>query len=142
MSQNLPDKNTGSGHEAATGKVITRSRQSVFYQGPLPPASEFGKYEEVLKGSADRILSMAENQSKHRQEIEKKVVKYDSIKSIGGLVSAFVIVLAGMGSGINLILNDKPTGGLVAIITPLGIVAGSFLMREYWKRNRKDQDDQ
>lgn len=28
--------------------------------GPLPPASEFARYEQVLPGAADRILAMAE----------------------------------------------------------------------------------
>ncbi len=30
------------------------------YSGPIPPASEFAKYEHVLPGSADRIIAMAE----------------------------------------------------------------------------------
>lgn len=30
------------------------------HAGPLPPAAEFGRYDEILPGAADRILKMAE----------------------------------------------------------------------------------
>ncbi|MBR3248745.1 DUF2335 domain-containing protein [Candidatus Saccharibacteria bacterium] len=30
------------------------------YHGPLPPSTEFRKYEDVLPGAADRIMKMAE----------------------------------------------------------------------------------
>lgn len=30
------------------------------HSGPLPPAAEFGRYDEILPGAADRILKMAE----------------------------------------------------------------------------------
>ena len=36
------------------------------WRGPLPPPSALQSYEEVLEGSADRILKMAEKQTEHR----------------------------------------------------------------------------
>lgn len=36
------------------------------FSGPLPPPSIMKGYEDIVPGSADRILSMAENQAKHR----------------------------------------------------------------------------
>ena len=41
------------------------------FSGPIPPPNIIKGYEEVLPGSADRILAMAEKQSNHRQEMEK-----------------------------------------------------------------------
>jgi len=43
-------------------KVETRSQAVVTqtYISPLPPASEAEKYEKLLKGSVDRIFTMAE----------------------------------------------------------------------------------
>ena len=38
-----------------------------FRIAPLPPPEEFAKYEEILTGAADRILSIAERQAGHRQ---------------------------------------------------------------------------
>ena len=45
------------------------------FQGPIPPPSVLEAYEKILPGAAERILKMAENQSTHRQEIEKIVVR-------------------------------------------------------------------
>ncbi|MFQ7172706.1 MAG: DUF2335 domain-containing protein [Thomasclavelia ramosa] len=47
---------------------------SVSYSGPIPHPSDFEQYERVLPGAADRILTMAENQSAHRQTLEKAAI--------------------------------------------------------------------
>jgi len=48
--------------------------QSIHYSGPMPLPEHLKGYEDVLPGSAERILKMAENQSAHRISIENKVV--------------------------------------------------------------------
>jgi uncharacterized membrane protein len=40
---------------------------SVSRSVPLPHPSELEHYENILPGAAARIIAMAENQSKHRQ---------------------------------------------------------------------------
>ena len=45
------------------------------FQGPLPPAVEFARYEEVSPGAGDRILSMAEAEQAHRHGLEKRQLK-------------------------------------------------------------------
>ena len=42
-------------------------RVSEKFAGPIPPPPIMKRYEEILPGSANRILKMAENQSEHRQ---------------------------------------------------------------------------
>ena len=37
------------------------------FSGPLPHPEDLAKYEQVLPGAADRIISMAEQQAAHRQ---------------------------------------------------------------------------
>ncbi|MBI1739603.1 MAG: DUF2335 domain-containing protein [Acidobacteriales bacterium] len=44
------------------------------FSGPLPHPEDLAKYEQVLPGSADRIIRMAERQAEHRQNLEKTVV--------------------------------------------------------------------
>ena len=46
------------------------------FAGPIPPPSMMKQYEGTLPGSADRILKMAENQSEHRQWMEKKELSF------------------------------------------------------------------
>ena len=62
-------------------------RVSEKFAGPIPSPPVMKQYEETLPGSADRILKMAENQSEHRQWMEKKrlffpIVKYISVKYV------------------------------------------------------------
>lgn len=40
--------------------------RSVTYSGPLPPSAEMERYESITPGAADRILTMAEQQQRHR----------------------------------------------------------------------------
>jgi uncharacterized membrane protein len=61
--------------------------EATTYSGPLPQAEQLQKYEEVLPGAADRIIRMAEEQSAHRQEIERQIVASASRDSIAGVMS-------------------------------------------------------
>lgn len=49
--------------------------QSVSFRGPLPPPALYEHYEEVLSGSADRILRMAEKEQDHRISWEQSELK-------------------------------------------------------------------
>lgn len=44
------------------------------YSGPLPPADDFERYENVHPGSARIILEMAEREQKHRHEAETATI--------------------------------------------------------------------
>lgn len=41
------------------------------------------QYDEVLPGAAERILKMAEEQSTHRKQLERKVIDGDDTESSG-----------------------------------------------------------
>ena len=58
------------------------------FSGPLPPPSIMKGYEDIVPGSADRILSMAEN---HRQSMEKKIIDIESRDSLLGILFAFFL---------------------------------------------------
>lgn len=42
------------------------------FSGPIPPPNLLERYEAITPGAADRILTMAENQSKHRIAAESE----------------------------------------------------------------------
>ena len=44
------------------------------FSGPLPHPAIMAKYEEILPGSADRMVSSEETQMQHRQSLEAAVV--------------------------------------------------------------------
>lgn len=73
--------------------IVATSSRSLVYSGPLPPANEMAQYEKICSGSADRIITMAEKQSEHRQNIEHAAVCASNWRSILGVLSAFVIAI-------------------------------------------------
>ena len=74
--------------------VVATSSRSLVYSGPLPPANEMAQYEKTCTGAADRIITMAEQQSEHRQKVEYDTVRVANRRSILGGIFAFIIALA------------------------------------------------
>ena len=88
MPQKMPSEEKASLPNGDHQAVGIAPHGKFFYSAPIPPASEFERYESVLVGSADRILGMAERQSSHRQHIEKIVITFDTAKSVVGVICA------------------------------------------------------
>jgi uncharacterized membrane protein len=121
--------------------VIRREIRAIEFSGPLPHPKILEGYERVLPGSADRILSMAENEGEHRRTIEKTIVKTDIIRSYLGLGSGFIIALVGLGGSIYLAMNDKPVAsGIMSAGTVTGLVA-VFVVGEKPRKAQIDNID-
>jgi len=97
------------------------------YSGPLPRPEDLAKYEQVLPGSADRIIRMAEQQATHRQNLEKLVVESNTGIQKWGLVCAFVIALSAIVGGVLLSLKGMSGAGLASIIGALAALVGVFV---------------
>ena len=67
-----------------TSILLGQINKSITFSGPIPHPTILKGYEEVLLGSADRILSMTEKEGEHRRKIETELVKNDNIRSYLG----------------------------------------------------------
>jgi uncharacterized membrane protein len=135
-------------------KINSQSQQirSLFYQGPLPPASELQRYEQVraefgerIMQMAERQLAMAESQMKHRQAIETRVITTNVRLSYLGLVSGFVLGAGGLCAAVYLIRLGRELGGGAAFIASLATLAGLFIYgrkRQEKQLNQKVQRNQ
>jgi len=77
------------------------------YEGPLPTAEQLEKYENLLTGAADRIITMAEKEQEHFHQLARKelelaekeqeqsntALKAIILNSRLGIVSAFILCL-------------------------------------------------
>lgn len=106
------------------------------FKGPLPHPEILEKYEKILKGSADRIIKMAENQSKHRQVIEKKVISSDITNEKTGMVFAFLTTLILVLTGGYLIYSNKQVVGFLTLLGTLGIQTYNFYSQ---KKSQKEE---
>ena len=113
---------------------VTEVSQS--FSGPLPPPEILRKFDEVVPGAAERIIKMAEDQSIHRKELEKKVIDSDIARSKWGQILGFVIAIAGLVvSAIVVVYGSAIAGGIIGVGT-LASLVGVFM---YGSKTRSEE---
>ena len=118
------------------------------WTGPLPPPEALQRYDEILPGGADRIFRMAEDRHRHQIEQEKAAIELErdallsAEKNIAaehsrsrlGLVFAFIIALAGIGTGAYLTAVGKAGFGMAFVFGPLVGLAAVFVYGTHVRR--------
>ena len=95
--------------ESKESRSVTATKfQAEFFSGPIPPPSYLARYNEVVPQGADRILAMAERQSKHRELLEAQVIAGNLRSQSRGSVFAFIIALVAIIGGMFLIEEGDP----------------------------------
>src|SRR5437879_5097709 len=120
-------------------QAMMRVSQQYSFSGPLPPPEILEKYNQAMPGLAERIISMAEQQARHRQELEKTVIKSNAFVQKVGPFLGFIVAMTAVAGGTLLVLKGKDAYGLAAIIGALASLAGVFIYGK--KKQRKELDD-
>jgi uncharacterized membrane protein len=82
----------------ATIAAVVQAQISQFIS-PLPDPNVLARYNEIVPGSAERIIKMTEEQSAHRQRLENKTVTGQTVESNRGQwIAAVISVLFLVGS--------------------------------------------
>ena len=91
--------------------------ESASWLGPLPPPGALRLFEDVVPGSAERILAMAERQADHRIQMERRIIRGDFTQSYLGLAAGFILSTMVILGGIYLISlgHDWAGGGLIGL---------------------------
>lgn len=114
--------------------------QAEFFSGPLPPPSLLARYNEIIPNGAERILAMAERQSKHRESLESAVVAGNLQSQRRGALYAFILALVAILGGFFLIYAGRNVSGLVTIITSLaGLVSVFFYSQHKQSKERAEK---
>lgn len=111
-------------------------RQSVGFSGPLPPPEILERYEKILPGAAERIISMAEKQSEHRKQLESIVIGTDTANSRMGLWFGLIIGLAGLAVSALVAIWGKEWAGTIIGSATLVSLVGTFI---YGSQQRKQE---
>ena len=114
--------------------TTTVTHLEAHFSGPIPPPNTLEKYEEVLPGSANRILKMAESQAQHRQNLEASVISSDIWMEKAGLGVASLLGSLILIGSIWLINIGKDIAGFAIIIGESAVFLGIFL---YSRRKRQ-----
>lgn len=110
---------------------VREDRRLAFYResfvGPVPPPSIIEAYEEVHPGAASAIFGSWQEQSRHRRDLESKVIDADIAAEWRGLHLGFVLALVVVIGGFVLVGLDKDVYGIVAILGTLVSLSGVFV---------------
>lgn len=149
LTEDAPDERTP---VPARGAVVDDSRaqtteehtqsasffEARWHSGPLPSAEDYGRYESVHPGSAERILALAERamvlteqEAAHRHQVEDEVVGANLKNQNRGQIIAAVLAFIGLVAGITFIALGQSVEGLIALLVPLGAFVSRFLGRHY-----------
>ncbi len=104
--------------------VVIQQQSVESFSGPLPHPDVLRKFNEVVPGSAERIIKMAEEQSAHRKELEQKVITSDISRSKWGQILGFIIAIAGLiVSALVAIYGSAIAGGIIGVGTLASLVS-------------------
>ena len=121
-------------------QVSQVSQVSISRSAPLPHPSELERYESILPGAADRIFALAENQSNHRQELEKKALSLESRNSLFGLITGGFIGIIGLCIAGLCIYTGHDKAGMTLGGGTLVALVGPFVYGEPRTANEKKRD--
>lgn len=87
------------------------------FTSPLPPPSILREYNELIPNGADCLMTMAENQARHRIRIESIVIQGDTRRSYIGLWLGFFVALLVLLTAMYAIYAGEPVlaGAIVTI---------------------------
>lgn len=109
-------------------QIVTRMTMllSEQFSGPIAHPRHLRAYEEILPGSAERIVQMAEDAQDHNRKMEAKIVNASVWENKAGMVLGFtaLLVLIGLAfwagmEGNNILAGILLTSGLLGAATTL-----------------------
>ncbi len=122
---------------AQISTIITKTS----FSGPLPPPEILQGYENVIPGSAERILKMAESQSTHRQQIEKTVVASQMKQSERGQHYGLGIGIFGLILGAILTFCGYATVASVLFATTIIGLVSVFVIGKVFKSKTEKEPE-
>lgn len=119
----------------AEAHVVATSQQ---WQGPLPPPAALEHFEQLVPGSAARLIEMAASEQKHRHTIEsgamfaqQEAVRLTARDNLVGMVLGFLALAAGIGAAVWSVLAGSHWAVSLGFIgLPVMMVAAELVRRK------------
>lgn len=135
--EELPDEELRVKLKAAFALSI----KSTHYRGPIPDPDMLRNYTDVVENGAERIVTQFEEQSRHRREIERTVVKGQVNESKRGQIFAFIIGMTGLGLAfISALLGFNGFAITLASTTIVGLVSAFIVGKNIQKKDLEEKE--
>lgn len=117
--------------EVRTHVLQVISEVRTMYSGPLPRPEDLERYERIHPGLADRIMTMAEQQQKHRHECESEIIHKNLGISVKGQFIGAFIALVCIAAAVYLSISGHDTvAGIIGGATLIGAIIVFVLNKE------------
>lgn len=106
------------------------------FNGLIPSPNLMKGYEEVLPGSANRIISLTERETKHRETLEKERVRLEARNSLISMICSFGLALGCIVAAIVMTIIGPGIAGLIAgaILGVVGVISDVVILIVTTKR--------
>ena len=120
-------------------KEMTAAIKAETFSGPLPPPQILAQYDSIVDGAANRIITMAEEQARHRRNMEANALNSDIKNSRLGLHYGLIIGLVAVIGGTFCIASGFEVGGSIIGGTGLTGLVGVFVYGSTQKRKEREK---
>jgi uncharacterized membrane protein len=121
--------------KAVKAILIASKVTKASFRSPIPPPEILKRYNEIIPNGAERILNMAEEQSRHRMAMEKDTIKEEQRQSSKGQNFGFIIGAVGLLIAGALAYNGHDWFAGILGTTTLGSLVGTFI---YGKKSQQN----
>jgi uncharacterized membrane protein len=120
--------------------MASKREISVTHSGPVPAPWVLKQYNDLVPGSAARILAQAEQQTTHRIALETKVTSSSILRSYLGLTAGFVVAMTAIIGGIALVAGGHDVAGTtIAGLATSGLVGVFVYGKASQSKERKQR---
>lgn len=135
-----PNQSTNATGQTRRPTMVSASRAEMSsYSGPVPPPAIAQGWDAIVPGAANRMLTMAENQSNHRISIEAKVVESNITNEKRGQNYAFVLAVLVIVGAFYLLATNHDITGFGTLLTGVGSLVTLFVVGK--KQGQKELDE-
>lgn len=107
--------------------TLVYAQKQISHSGPLPAPETLREYDDLIPGTAERIIEAFTKQVDHRIDVEKKAVSHGMWIEKAGQIFAFILALVTLGGSFWLITSGFSGAGIAGIITAVAGLIGIFI---------------
>lgn len=115
--------------EAPDPARALRYEEATYFAGPLPSPQSLHDYDHALPGAADRIISMAEREARHRHAVEHRMLDIHGRNSTLGICAGGLIGLSAILGGVHAVVQGADLAGAGVALTGLAALVGVFVLQ-------------
>lgn len=140
MTRNRRNRNRQPAQRKAQDSSIAKVSVGVSnFRGPIPPPEVLAGYEQVLPGSPERILRMAEEQARHRISMEAAALQHEMGQSIRGLWTGLAVAVVGIAAGSYVAYLGNTGFGIGVIVMTIGSIVTAYLTGIHTRRKERER---